>query len=180
MGQYFTKGKGPLTSLGGVEGLAFVHTKYSNSSSDWPDIEIHFSAGNVFADGGKSLVKLAGLAPEIWDTVYKPFEKLDSFSLLPVLLRPKSRGTIRLRSPNPYVPPIIDPRYLTHPDDVTTLVEGMKICLNLGHSPPYTLFGSTILGVPFPGCQLYPWLSDSYLACLARLLTLTIYHPGYL
>ena len=33
---------GPLTVPGGVEGLAWVNTKYANSSDDWPDIEFHF------------------------------------------------------------------------------------------------------------------------------------------
>ena len=31
--------------------------------------------------------------------------------MYPVLLRPKSRGFIKLRTTSPYDPPIIDPRY---------------------------------------------------------------------
>lgn len=29
----------------------------------------------------------------------------------------------------------------------------------------------------FPTCTHYPYLSDAYLACVARTFTLTIYHP---
>ena len=39
-------GAGPLTILGGVEGLAWVNTKYANASDDFPDIEFHFVAGS--------------------------------------------------------------------------------------------------------------------------------------
>lgn len=44
--------------------------------------------------------------------------------MLPVLLHPRSRGYIRLRSANPLEPPLINPRYLTHPRDVHVLLEG--------------------------------------------------------
>jgi hypothetical protein len=45
-------GDGPLTVLGGVEGLAFVNTKYANASEDFPDIEFHFVSGSTCSDGG--------------------------------------------------------------------------------------------------------------------------------
>jgi len=44
--QYAMYGAGPLTILGGVEGLAWVNTKYANASDDFPDIEFHFVAGS--------------------------------------------------------------------------------------------------------------------------------------
>jgi choline dehydrogenase-like flavoprotein len=46
---------GPLTSLGGCEGLAWVKTKYANQNEDWPDIEFHFVAGTPISDGGSSI-----------------------------------------------------------------------------------------------------------------------------
>ena len=53
-------------------------------------------------------------------------DMLNQYGLLvaPVLLHPKSRGTIRLQSMNPQTPPAIDPAYLSHPDDVKILLEG--------------------------------------------------------
>lgn len=44
--QYTLYGKGPLTILGGVEGVAWVNTKYANATEDFPDIEFHFIAGS--------------------------------------------------------------------------------------------------------------------------------------
>ena len=45
------------------------------------------------------------------------------FSALPLLLHPKSRGSVTLRSPNPLHNPVIQPNYLTHPDDIAALLE---------------------------------------------------------
>ena len=36
----------------------------------------------------------------------------------PILVKPRSRGTITLRSSDPMAKPIIDPRYLTDDDGV--------------------------------------------------------------
>ena len=49
----------------------------------------------------------------------------EGYSLYPILLRPKSRGQISLRSSDPQDYPKIQPNYLTHPDDVKVLVEGL-------------------------------------------------------
>lgn len=51
----------------------------------------------------------------------------EGFTIRPVLLRPKSRGTITLQSRNPDHHPLIDPKLLSHPDDVKTLVEGKGV-----------------------------------------------------
>ena len=48
-------GSGPLTVLGGVEGMAWIPTKYENRSKDCPDIEFHFVSGSLGSDGGRQV-----------------------------------------------------------------------------------------------------------------------------
>ncbi|UYV70638.1 hypothetical protein LAZ67_8000117, partial [Cordylochernes scorpioides] len=120
---YMLRGQGPYTVPGGVEGLGFINTKYANHSDDYPDIEIHFLSGCPSSDGGATFKKVAGLSEELWERVYKPYAFRDCISFFPVLLRPKSVGYIRLRSANPYDKPVIQPNYLTHPQDLLTLVD---------------------------------------------------------
>lgn len=175
--KYFTQGKGPMTSTGGVEGLGFIRTRYANQSEDWPDVEIHFVSGSVTSDGGRAFKEYNGVTDELWTKVYQPYTPFDTFSMDPVLLRPKSRGFIKLRSANPYDHPIIDPKYLTHPDDIMTIIEGSKIAIAVGLTPPYKKFGAKLFQTVFPGCEAYIYLSDEYLACVARTYTQTIYHP---
>ncbi|RWS01102.1 glucose dehydrogenase (acceptor)-like protein 3, partial [Dinothrombium tinctorium] len=88
-----------------------------------------------------------------------------------------SRGFIKLRSTSPYDPPIIDPKYLTHPDDILAMVDAMKISIAVGLTPAYRKFGSRLFERGIPGCERYPILSDEYLACQARTYTQTIYDP---
>lgn len=55
---------------------------------------------------------------------YKEIVGREGFTIRPVLVRPKSRGSVTLLSRDPTRPPAIDPNYLSHPDDVATLVNG--------------------------------------------------------
>ncbi|XP_029851198.2 glucose dehydrogenase [FAD, quinone] [Ixodes scapularis] len=174
---YLTTGTGPLTLPGGVEGLGFVNTRYANASLDWPDVEIHFASGSPVSDGGQTFKTAHGLSDKVWSRTFAPHIREDSMSLYPVLLRPRSRGTVRLRSTDPHDEPLLNPRYLTHPQDLRTMVDAMKLCLWLGQSPPFARFGSRVWDIPFPGCELYPFLGDEYLGCVARSYTSTLYHP---
>ena len=67
------------------------------------------------ADNGKAFKTLYNLKESIWRTVYEPYSHMHTFTMDPVLLRPKSRGYIRLRSRNPYDYPKIDPRQVKWP-----------------------------------------------------------------
>ncbi|OQR69219.1 glucose dehydrogenase-like, partial [Tropilaelaps mercedesae] len=175
--QYVIAKTGPLTLLGGVEGVGFLRTKYNNDTGDWPDAEIHFVSSSPAGDGGSTIKKVMGISDKFFDRVYKPYLNLDSFTLYPVLLRPRSRGYVKLRSSDPDDPPLINPRYLTKNEDVLTLVEAMKQCFAIGMSEPFRKFGARPFSMVFPGCEIYPVQSDEYLACLARTYTATIYHP---
>lgn len=114
---------------------------------------------------------------QLW-SYYRHYMDIPSFSIDPVLLRPKSRGYLKLRSRDPYQHPVIDPRYLSHPHDVKTIVEGMKLAIDIGLSLAFRRnFNSRLFELPLPGCEHNKFLSDAYLECVARTLTWTIYHP---
>lgn len=54
-------------------------------------------------------------------------ESSSSLTLMPTMIYPESRGTVRLASTDPFVAPQIDPNYLAEPRDVATLVAGMEL-----------------------------------------------------
>ena len=58
------------------------------------------------------------------DALHEHMEEFDGFNLLPMLMKPLSRGTMRLKSSDPYEDPLIDPNFLSHSGDVKTLIEG--------------------------------------------------------
>lgn len=51
----------------------------------------------------------------------------DAFGMVPVLLQPRSRGRISLKSSNPYHWPRMEPNFYTERSDLTTLIEGIRI-----------------------------------------------------
>lgn len=52
------------------------------------------------------------------------------------LVRPMSRGTIRLRSSDPADPPVLDPRLLTAGSDIRRLAAGVRESLNIAATAP--------------------------------------------
>ena len=57
-----------------------------------------------------------------------------SWALCAGLVAPKSRGEIRLRSANPADRPLVDARFMSHPDDVKALAFGIEVCREIGNS----------------------------------------------
>lgn len=174
--EYILNERGPMTSLGGVEGLAFVNTKYAPRSGLWPDVQFHFAPSSVNSDGDQ-IKKVTGLRDSVYNTVYKPLKNAETWTILPLLLRPRSRGWIRLKSKDPNVYPDINPNYFTHQEDVLTLIEGIRIALNVSNTAAFQRFNSRPHKMPFPGCRQYDFDTDEYWECSLRHFTFTIYHP---
>ncbi|CAG9861255.1 unnamed protein product [Phyllotreta striolata] len=174
--QYIMNERGPMSSIGGIEGLAFVNTKYAPKSGLWPDIQFHFAPSSINSDP-EQIRKISGLRDSVYNTVYKPLKNSETWTILPLLLRPKSTGWVRLKSKDPNVYPDINPNYFTHKEDVRTLTEGIRIALNVSASSAFQRFNSRPHKIPFPGCRQYAFDTDEFWECSIRHFTFTIYHP---
>ena len=58
------------------------------------------------------------------------------------LLRPKSRGEVTLKSADPVEDPKIDPKFLSHPDDVRDMVAGYKKMMKIMNKEPISRYTS--------------------------------------
>lgn len=56
-------------------------------------------------------------------------------AIAPGLMRSASRGRLRVVSPDPAVPPVLEPGFLTHPDDLPRLVEGVRTVIAIARQP---------------------------------------------
>jgi choline dehydrogenase len=63
-----------------------------------------------------------------------------SWALCAGLVAPKSRGEVRLKSANPADRPIVDARFLSHPDDVKALAYGIELAREIGNSAAMSAF----------------------------------------
>jgi choline dehydrogenase len=113
---YLTRRRGMLTS-NVAEGCGFLRTEIADrtgTAADLPDIEIIFAPAPYVGEG---LIPLPG----------------EGLTVGAILLRPRSRGTIRLASADPNDKALIDPAYLSDPDgiDAATMLAGLAVCERL-------------------------------------------------
>jgi choline dehydrogenase-like flavoprotein len=71
-------------------------------------------------------------------------DQRSGYKVWAVLLHPKSRGTLKLASANPHDKPVIDPGYLSHPDDRKHLVEAMRHAQKLTQTPSMARYTETV------------------------------------
>ena len=117
-----------------------------------PDVQLHFVIGIVDDHGRK-----------------RHFTR--GYSVHVCVLRPKSRGTVRLASPDMRVAPLIDPQFLADPADLQTLMDGVYQAYNVLRKPAM---------VPYEGRAIYGsnWAEGAELEALIREHSDTIYHPA--
>lgn len=102
------------------------------NSTGKPDIELILVLGSVVNDKKGTFRRFFGLSDEFYDSVFSKYQGSNAFSIFPVLLNPKSRGRVSLRSADPFQEPIFDLNYLDQEDDVKTVVRGIKKVFFIG------------------------------------------------
>lgn len=119
--------RGPFYALPVAEVMAFINTKHQDPREDWPDVQLFFSAVSDSADGGIFGRRGGGISLQYYADVYEPIVYRDSFMVIPLLMRPLSRGRIQLSSRDPKEHPIIFPNYFAHPKDLDILVSLIRL-----------------------------------------------------
>ncbi len=115
MVNYAVNKQGPFTASP-LEANAFLRTP---GSPERVDLQLHFAPIHVGSDYKADFHNIF------------TFPYTDGFTVLPSLLKPKSRGHVGLRSANPLAPPVIDPNYLAMEADRSLLVAGTRLALRV-------------------------------------------------
>ena len=89
-----------------------------------------------------------------------------------VVVKPKSRGHVRLRSANPADMPIVSPNLLKHPDDMAAMIDGQRFFIRAFQTEPLASHIKRV-AVPDPA-----QLDDEALAAHCRRFVKTNYHPA--
>jgi len=124
----------------------------SQANEPIPDLQLHFVVGKLI-DHGR--------VPS-WGHGY---------SCHVCLLRPKSRGTVRLLDANPLSDPLIDPNFLSHRDDVDRLIRGFKLMRSILSQPALARLGARELPASAAA------RNDIQIEQFIRNHADTIYHP---
>lgn len=144
-------GNGPILSVG-LEAGAFINP----IDRDAPPSIQAFCVPIVYLD--RDLLK-------VFDDTY-------GVTITTVLVKPKSRGFVELRSADPMAMPMVSPHLLKHPDDMKIMIEGQRFFRDVLLSGP---LGQRIEKVIAPAG---PDLSDEVMAAHCRRFVKTNYHPA--
>lgn len=148
LAEYLLRKTGPLTSSV-AEAFAFVRSRPGLPAAD---LQYHFAPAFFSQHGAETHDKHA-------------------YTLGPVLVSPKSRGWVKLRSADPADKPRILSNALSDPDDLAAMVEGVKIARRICGTEP--LRSATAREIyPGPGV-----VSDSEIEADVRRRVELIYHP---
>jgi choline dehydrogenase len=173
---YFRYRNGPISSTGGAEAMALLDFENPKDVDGYPDVELLFLGSTVISE--PSVRKAFGISDYVYNTVYKPIEKKHSWMIIPFILRPKSKGRVKLRDKNPFHKPLIIPNYFEFMYDLETLLKGVKRTVELSETNAFKKFGSKLHDIPVPGCQRFVFKSDEYWKCVIKYLTFSMYHES--
>jgi choline dehydrogenase len=122
----------------------------------------------IFATFHSSLNDSGG-APDLQCLVSGPYQGDPSkFFLGTALLKPRSRGSLTLRSIDPTAPPRIDLGYYREPDDLDRMTEGLQRVRELGYVGAIKELSGGVEFGPGPAVDLRSWV---------RKQTWTYHHP---
>lgn len=129
-------------------------------------------------DKGINYRKTLGITDQMYNTVWKPLEGIQSYTILPMLMHPKSIGHLELKSKNPYNHPRFYGNYLSDPDniDIKTLIVAIKEIIELSRTSAFQKYGSKLHDIKIPGCEQYEFASDEYWECAIRHIATTLHH----
>lgn len=161
---------------GGTEAIGFYDLDDPNNPDGYPNLELLFIAGTLSAE--PTLRRNFGISDSVYNSMYKSTEKRDGFMVFPMVLRPGSTGSVRLRSKNPFHSPIIDMGYFSDPADLDVLVAGVRLTQGLAKTRALQKYNAKLLKSILPGCRQFKFDSDDYWKCHARHFSFTIYHQS--
>ena len=145
---YAATRKGALTIAAGTSG-AFFKTSPRLAT---PDIQIHF-------------------IPFSTDKMGEKLHDFSAFTASVCQVRPESRGSLRIKSADPAVPPAIRINYLATETDRRAFIDGIRILRKILAAPALTPFCS---GEVYPGPDV---INDEALLDFCRRTGSTVYHP---
>ncbi|HEX2527962.1 MAG TPA: GMC family oxidoreductase N-terminal domain-containing protein [Geminicoccus sp.] len=146
--QYLLFGTGPVTTTG-IESCLF----YDPDGGERPTVQLYCGP-------------IVHVDRDISDV-----DDGDGITIASCLLRPKARGTVRLRSSDPRDQPRVNANFFGHPDDLRLTLASMRFARTLLATEP---LASNISGEILPGADK---MSDEELAVFAAKTVKTNFHP---
>uniref|UniRef100_A0A336LUJ0 CSON004728 protein n=1 Tax=Culicoides sonorensis TaxID=179676 RepID=A0A336LUJ0_CULSO len=169
-------GQGPLTS-NGIEALLYMKTNFSQESDPlYPDIEVMQSFTSLAFDKGPGTRRGLNLRDDIYKEIFEPIENCRTFQYVPLLLQPRTKGSMLLKSKNLFKKPFFNYTFFEEDDDVSALVEAIKEAIRITNSESFKNLQPDLYTPTLPFCPDIEKGSDKYWDCYVRHFTATLHH----
>ncbi|RKP45521.1 GMC family oxidoreductase [Trinickia fusca] len=149
--QYALWRSGPMSMSPSQLG-AFAKSSNGDASITRPDIEYH-------------------VQPLSLDRFGEPLHRFNAFTASACHLRPTSRGSIHIESPDPHAPPLIAPNYLSTDYDRRVAANALRLTRRIVQAPALARYAPEEI---LPGIQFQ---TEEELAQAAGAIGTTIFHP---
>ncbi|XP_013167526.1 PREDICTED: glucose dehydrogenase [FAD, quinone]-like [Papilio xuthus] len=173
---YMFTNKGMLADTTPSRVIAFVNA--SDQDAITPEVQYHFP---VYTPRLINFFDIYG-SHGFKDNIQKSFQDINEskfiVAILNTLLKPKSKGTILLKSKNPNEHPLIFANYFQEPKDLEVLIQNAKkFSLTLENTKAFKSGNYSLEWLDVEECRKFDKASDEFLECYAREVTFSLYHP---
>lgn len=199
----YLRGEGSFTIPGNWQGTSYFET---DSNGGWKGPQVENTMNTVYSAGAMAQTSSSSLVPTHPDLqliitpprspflanpgsflkfftnetnlgIRKNVDGARAFNIVVVHLRPKSSGSVKLASKDPFAYPLVDSAFLTEPDDLDAMYRFIKLALRLVESPAFKMLNATLAKMELPACKATKYLSEEYWKCVIPQVTLSVYHP---
>lgn len=168
----YLRGHRPLTTPMNLDSVVFTNLNSTGASSD---IETFFIVPPGFGD---RLGPIFNFNSKITKSIKKNYDSTRDLIVVIVLLRPKSKGKVTLKSKNPKDFPIIDFKLFTDSRniDIDTMYQGIRKTFELLETSAFKALNATFIPID-AGCGHFHMSSKTYWHCMIKHMTATLHHP---
>ncbi|CAH0719497.1 unnamed protein product, partial [Brenthis ino] len=146
-----------------------------NENMECPEFQNHFLLLRKNSTNAKNI--FLAYKEEIVDSFLEHIFKKSLYVFVVIHLHPFSRGSIRLKSSNPYDKPIINYSYFKDERDVQATAEGIKMLTKIVETSYFKSINAYVHRPNISQCNDYNFESDNYWKCYLRNVGVTLYHP---
>lgn len=167
LNEYLTKRSGPLAAVPYI--VAFEDT---TNTTGLPNVQLFLTQypRGIPDRYIEDINKFTDF--DLFNTIMLNAKKYHDLSILTMsLIKPKSRGYIRLNKCPNCKKPTIYTNYLEDPEDRATLISAIKHQIALMNTAPFQAIGTQFVRVPLVECDTLEYMTDAYWECYLKYCT---------